>query len=339
MVSNMAQGSTQNIHNTYRKKWPPKNNFRPYAKFSIQAMKFKKITVKCTSETSDLVSYTLHEAGSMGEVFDDYANIEQVLNEKRWDYADAQLFVPTDDCAVVGYFSMETSEQSVLRKLSELKSYDWADFSNLSAKIEIIDSVEWENEWKKYYKPFNIGKIVIVPEWIDYHPSCGEIKVLLNPGLAFGTGMHETTSMCVDLMQRIPIKDSRVLDLGCGSGILGICATALGAKSVIFADTDEQAITATEYNCTINAIRDPEILCRDVREMTDPADLVVANITADVLIGVLPVIKNALVKGGYAIISGIISDKKQLVLDAYSTDFTLVQALQKNEWSAFLFRL
>lgn len=302
-------------------------------------MKFKKITVKCTSETSDAVAYALHEAGSMGEVFEDYNNIKQVLDDKRWDYADAQLFIPNDDCAVIGYFTIESSEDTILQRIAALKQYDWADFSMLSAKTEIIDSVEWENEWKKYYKPFNIGKVVIVPEWIDYNPSFGDIKVILNPGLAFGTGMHETTSMCVDLMQRIPLSGKRVLDFGCGSGILGICAAALGAGSVVFADTDEQAITATEYNCKINGIFSPEVFCRDVREMTEPADIVVANITADVLIAVMPIIKSALGKGGYAIISGIISDKKQIVSDEYSKEFTLVQSQQKNEWSAFLFKL
>ncbi len=285
------------------------------------------------------MSYALHEAGSMGEVFEDYMNIKQVLDDKRWDYADAQLFNPTEGCAVIGYFTIETSEDLVLHKITALKENDWADFSVLSASVEIIDSVEWENEWKKYYKPFNIGKVVIVPEWIDYSPVGGDAKVVLNPGLAFGTGMHETTSMCVDLMQRIPLSGKRVLDFGCGSGILGICATALGAGSVVFADTDEQAITATEYNCKINNIVNPEVFCRDVREMTEPADIVVANITADVLIGVMPIIKSALGNGGYAIISGIISDKKQSVLDEYSKEFTLVQSQQKNEWSAFLFKL
>ncbi|MCH5154222.1 MAG: 50S ribosomal protein L11 methyltransferase [Clostridiales bacterium] len=302
-------------------------------------MKFKKITVNCTSETSDTVSYALHEAGSMGEVFEDYINIKQVLDDKRWDYADAGLFNPTDGCTVSGYFTIETAEDIVLKRLAALKDCDFADFSMLSATVEIIDSAEWENEWKKYYKPFNIGKIVIVPEWIEYSPSCGDVKVTLNPGLAFGTGMHETTSMCVDLMQRIPIQDKRVLDFGCGSGILGICALALGAKSVVFADTDEQAITATQYNCGINNITNPEIFCRDVREMTEPADIVVANITADVLIDVMPIIKQALGPCGYAIISGIISDKKQVVLDTYLKAFSLVQQQQKNEWSAFIFKL
>lgn len=302
-------------------------------------MWFKQIIVNCTSQTSDAVSYVLHEAGSMGEVFEDYGNIKEVLEAKRWDYADASLFEADDKCSVSGFFSMEIDEDIIIKRVMSLKAENWADFSALSASVEIIDSVEWENEWKKYYKPFNIGKVVIVPEWIDYTPIGGDVKVTLNPGLAFGTGMHETTSMCISLMQRIPLAGKLVLDFGCGSGILGICATALGAKSVVFADTDEQAITATEYNCKINGIDSPYVYQKDVRDMSEPADIVVANITADVLVAVEPIIKSALKNGGYAIISGIISDKKQTVIDEYNKHFTLVDSEQKNEWSAYLFKL
>lgn len=302
-------------------------------------MKFKKITVNCTSETSDTVSYMLHESGSMGEVFDDYGNVKQVLDDKRWDYADAALFTPTEGCSVSGFFTIETDEDLVTARIAELKNETWADFSVLAFSCEIIDSAEWENEWKKYYKPFNIGKIVIVPEWIKYDCACGDVAVKLNPGLAFGTGMHETTSMCIDLMQKIDLSDKRVLDFGCGSGILGICATAIGAKSVVFVDTDEQAITATRYNCALNGIDEPELFMRDVREMQEPADVVIANITADVLIDVCPLIKTAIKKGGYVIISGVISSKISAVRERYEKEFSLVEHEQKNEWSAFLFKL
>ncbi|MCH5165237.1 MAG: 50S ribosomal protein L11 methyltransferase [Clostridiales bacterium] len=302
-------------------------------------MKFKKVTVTCTPETADTVAYTLHESGSMGEVFDDYGNIRQVLEDKRWDYADAALFTPTEGCSVSGFFTIETNEDIITDKIFELRAQDWADFSSITVSVDIIDSEEWENEWKKYYKPFSIGKIVVIPEWIDFTAIGDNIPVKLNPGLAFGTGMHETTSMCIDLMQKIELNGKRVMDFGCGSGILGICAKALGAESVLFADTDEQAITATEYNCKINGISSPEVFLRDVRELTTPSDVVVANITADVLIGVEPVILNSLNKGGYAIISGIISDKADAVFAEYSKHFEHIETERKNEWSAFLFKL
>lgn len=275
----------------------------------------------------------------MGEVFDDYGTIRQVLDDKRWDYADAKLFEETEGSFVSGFFTLETDAQTIISRLDLLKNNDWADFSALSYETEIIDSVEWENEWKKYYAPFNIGKVVIIPEWIDCKTSGGDVPLKLNPGLAFGTGMHETTSMCISLMQKIRLTGKKILDFGCGSGILGICAKALGAENVIFVDTDEQAVTATKYNCTLNNIKDPKIYNCDVRKINDPADVVIANITADVLIDVEPLIKSALKKGGYAIISGIISQKADSVKATYERDFTKVDSEHKNEWSAYLYKL
>ncbi|MCI9459407.1 MAG: 50S ribosomal protein L11 methyltransferase [Clostridia bacterium] len=302
-------------------------------------MKFKKITVKCSSETSDAVAYALHEAGSMGEVYDDYNDIKQVLAEKRWDYADESLFEPTDACAVSGYFTAEIEEQLIFDRINELKKLDYADFGCISASSELIDSVEWENEWKKYYKPFNIGRLVVIPQWVKYTPTCGDIPIYLDPGLAFGTGTHETTSMCMELMQKLDLKDKRVLDFGCGSGILGICANALGAKETVFVDTDEQAITATENNCKLNGMTAPDVFLRDVRQMNEKADVIVANITADILIEVEPIIRSALKKGGAVIISGIISARADSVVAAYKKDFTLAESERKNEWSAYIFTL
>ena len=302
-------------------------------------MKFFKVTVDCSSETTDAVAYALHELGSLGEVFDDYNDIMTALNEKRWDYADESLFTPTESCSVSGFFDTETNIEAVTEKIRKLTELDYADFSSISVAVEVIDSVEWENEWKKYYKPFNIGKLVIIPEWIERKAVGGEIPVKLNPGLAFGTGTHETTSMCIDLMQRLDIAGKRVLDFGCGSGILGICASKLGAADVLFADTDEQAIAATLYNCGLNRITSPNVLCDDVRNIEMPADIVLANITADVLIDVEPLIKRSLKKGGYAVISGIISQKADEVKAVYANDFKYIDGEQKNEWSAYIFQL
>ena len=304
-------------------------------------MKFKKVTISCTSETSEIIAYALHEAGSMGEVFDDYNDIRQVLAEKRWDYADASLFEPTDNCSVSGFFTTEADDGTIKKRVKEFGSSFSAEESEKSAfafSSEIIDSVEWENEWKKYYKPFSVGKIVVVPEWERYASVGGDIPVRLNPGLAFGTGTHETTSMCIALMQTLDIRGKRVIDFGCGSGILGICASRLGASDVVFVDTDEQAVTATKSNCALNGIDDPTVLQCDVRTIDSKADVIVANITADVLIDVAPLIKSLLKKGGYAIISGIISDKAQSVVDTYKEQLTYMDGDKKNEWSAYIFR-
>lgn len=295
-------------------------------------MKFKEFVVKCTSAQSEDVAYALHELGSMGEVFSDYSVVKDVLDNKSWDYADSSLFEPTENCSVSGFFDIEANDDSIAQKIALMTGEN-------SVEVKIIDSVDWENEWKKYYKPLNIGKIVIIPEWIPHKPTDGSTPVYLNPGLAFGTGMHETTSMCIDFMQKIDVKNKRILDFGCGSGILGICATALGADDVLFADTDEQAISATEYNCMLNGIADPNVTCRDVREISVDADVVLANITADVLCDVEPIIATSLKKGGFAILSGIITPKLDIVKSTYDKAFTLVEQQTKNEWSALLYKL
>lgn len=301
-------------------------------------MKFYKVTVTCITEISDDISYVLHEAGSLGEVFEDYNTVKQVLAEKRWDYADASLFNSSDECFVSGFFDVESDISAVVDKVVALKNEDYADFSKVSVHVSTVDSCEWENEWKKYYTPFSLGKITIVPEWIDYTVSHRETVVRLNPGPAFGTGTHETTSMCIELLQKLPVKNSRILDFGCGSGILGICAKMLGAGDIVFVDNDEQAISATKRNCELNGIYSPKLVIRDVREMSEPADIVLANITADVLIDVLSIIKSALKQGGYAIISGIITEKAEAVRNAYSRVMKLVECERKNEWSAFIFK-
>ncbi len=301
-------------------------------------MKFKKVTISCTSETSEMLAFALYEAGSMGEVFDDYNDIKQVLSEKRWDYADASLFEPTDKCTVSGFFTTETDEETVISRIKTFGESGLFDIPASNIATEVIDSAEWENEWKKYYKPFSIGKIVIVPEWEKYTAVGGDIPIMLNPGLAFGTGTHETTSMCISLMQSLDLSGKRVIDFGCGSGILGICAKKLGASDVVFVDTDEQAVTATKNNCALNGIYDPTVLQCDVRTIERKADIIVANITADVLTDVAPLIKSLLKKGGYAVISGIISDKAQAVVDTYKKDFEYINGDKKNEWSAYIFR-
>lgn len=301
-------------------------------------MKFKKITVNCSTETSEYTAYVLHELGSLGEVYNDYNDIKTVLNEKRWDYADETLFAQNKDCSVSGFFTMETDESAVINAVVNLKINTWADFSTISVKSETIDSTEWEDVWKQYYKPFSIGKIVIVPEWIEYKPDNSQICVTLNPGPAFGTGMHETTSMCIDFMQKIDVCGKNVMDFGCGSGILGICALKLNAKSCIFVDNDEMATTAAKHNCMLNGITEPIIYNGDVKNIQQKSDVILANLTVDILISVKDTIKASLISGGYAVLSGIISSRLDELKKAF-TEFELVECQSKNNWSAIVYKL
>ena len=213
------------------------------------------------------------------------------------------------------------------------------DLGSLETVKREIDGDLWREQWKEHFKPIPIDKIVIVPEWIDYKAKDGEIKVLLDSNMAFGTGEHETTSMCVKFLGKYVQQDDTVLDVGCGSGILGISASKLGAKQVIMTDIDECAIVATEHNMKLNNITNGQVLLKNLLDdNTVRGDIIVCNIMAEVLIFFAPHIANNLNAGGKIILSGILVERLSAVKDAYlNAGFKFIEQDIKGEWSALVF--
>lgn len=192
-------------------------------------MKYRQMTVKVPHEEADLASCALIEAGSEGVSVKDAADVKEVLTgERNWDYYDASLDkIPDTGVALVtGCFAEDADVSGVY---DALRSYLGRDVEVLDS---LCDSADWENEWRKYYRPIDFGRLVVVPEWLD--GDYGKTKILIDPGMAFGTGSHETTGMCVELLADLDLKGKKVLDVGCGSGILGIAALALGARILHF---------------------------------------------------------------------------------------------------------
>lgn len=294
-------------------------------------MKYKEIKIHTTDDDADLVAYIAQTLGSSGEQITSYKDIESVMSsEMNWDYADDALLQPFSEVTVSAFFAEDFDESALKSALDEAGL-------NVALSAVCEDSSKWENEWKKYYKPTQFNNITIVPEWIKYTPKeKTEIVVRLNPGVAFGTGMHETTSMCINLMQCIDMKGKNVLDLGCGSGILGICALRLGADNCVFIDYDEQAIKATRENIALNDLNNFKVINHDVRSDGGfKADVVLANITADVLICMSDYVKAVTAKNGYIILSGIIDKRQEAVMAAYK-DCKILRSVKKGEWHAFL---
>jgi ribosomal protein L11 methyltransferase len=180
--------------------------------------------------------------------------------------------------------------------------------------------------------------VVIVPEWIKYESKEDEIKILLDSNMAFGTGEHETTSMCVEFLDKYVKSKDVVIDVGCGSGILGITAEKLGAKQVIMTDIDECAVTATTHNMKLNGTKNGEVMLKNLLDDTTvQGEIIVVNIMAEVLIAFAPYIGGNLKDGGKIILSGILTDRLEKVKDAYlKHGFAFVEQKIKGEWSALV---
>ena len=301
-------------------------------------MQWLQVTVTTSSEFADIVSLTLSELGSDGVSVSDCRDVKAVLDDRRsWDYADDSLYVQSDDVFVSGYFGEDFDVSELKCALIKLKQSAVMDTGTLEVSVKDIRNEDWENEWRKYYKPIERGDVVIVPKWLNYDGEC-KVKVFMDPGMAFGTGRHETTAMCISLMQEIPLDGKNVLDMGCGSGILGITALKCGAGLCTMSDIDMSAIESARENSVLNGVSEhSQFVCGDLK-LSGEFDVAFANLTADILLRLYPTLPCALVSGGYAVISGLIHARADEVLQCYFQKFELVKRLSEGEWQAMLLK-
>ncbi len=304
-------------------------------------MEYLQITISTVSEGADLVAMVLYDLGSEGVSIRDDADVRELIEKKlNWDYVDESLLKSTSGRALVsGFFSLDFDVQTAYNELDSLKEQSEIPLGSMEVTVSKISSADWENEWRKYYAPISLGSVIIVPAWLKA-PETDEIPVYIEPGMAFGTGNHETTSMCVELMQKMRVEKKSVLDMGCGSGILGITAVKLGANEVVLSDIDEQALTASRENARLNGVEDKcKIIGGDLNTGGVKVDCVIANITADVLIRLCETIESVLKSGGSAVISGIINARADEVERVYSKKFDIIEKNKKGEWQAMLLKL
>lgn len=304
-------------------------------------MEWVQLTVTTTSECADVVAMLLMDLGSDGTSIKDRRDVEEVLSSKRnWDYADDSLLNMRGDCAFVcGFFADSFDFSKVYDELALLKERAGESAGSLEVSKSLVRDADWENEWRKYYEPIEIGNVAIVPKWLSYDGKCG-VRVFMEPGMAFGTGKHETTSMCIELLQHIDVSGKRVLDMGCGSGILGVAALKLGAKSCVMSDIEQSAADSARENAEYNGVGErAEVYCGDLTEkICGSFDIVLANLTADILLRLKGLLSPLVKKGGYIVISGLIHARADEVLEAYSEGFELVKREKKGEWQAMLLK-
>ena len=305
---------------------------------------YVELTVKTTHEGAELVADLLESYSDSGvSILDVQDVIDLTKNGKNWDYADDKIFSLDETVLVRAYYKIENESEytkEIENLLYNLKINSPFNLGSLETQKKKVDGEMWREKWKEFFKPIKLGNIVIVPEWIKYEVKDGEIPVYLDSNMAFGTGEHETTSMCVEFLQKYVKESDVVIDVGSGSGILGISASKLGAKEVVMTDIDECAVTASKKNSVLNGIKNAKVLLKNLLDDEEiKGNVIVANIIAEVLVGFSKDIGKNLFDGGYVILSGILTDRIDKVITAYeNTGFTLKDKNIKGEWCALVFK-
>jgi ribosomal protein L11 methyltransferase len=301
-------------------------------------MKWYEITVNTTSEGTDLIADAFFSVGCLGGVkIIDKKDILDILDNKlMWDYVDEDLFRQSETAKVSAFVGKDELETKLdeFKKFTTERNYPVGEIT-----VNEVDDSVWYENWKKYYAPIEIGKFSIVPKWIKYDKK-GFTKILIDPGMAFGTGEHESTKMCLSMMSETDFHGKDVIDVGCGSGILGIGATLSGAKSCYMCDIDSVAVTAARENAKTNGL-DGAVTVETadlLQKKEKKADVVLANLTADILIRLSKELPKHINKGGSLICSGIIHSRKREVIDAFSSaGFALCKQLVMGDWDGLSF--
>lgn len=304
-------------------------------------MNFLELSISTTHEGSELVCDLLSNYSQEGVSVSDICDvIDLEKSGKTWDYLEDGVKDLGKDVVVKGYIAVDDhlTLREIKNALKSLKENCPFDLGPLEIKTQVIDGEKWREEWKKNFNIIRFNKIVVVPGWMEYEKKEDEITVILDSNMAFGTGEHETTSMCLEYLEKYVKKSDVVLDVGSGSGILGICASKLGAKEVIMTDIDECATETSEHNAKINDVKNATVLLKNLLDdNTVKGDVIVCNIMAEVLISFASGIANNLKENGIIILSGILVDRLEKVKKAYvDNGFKFVEQKIKGEWSALV---
>lgn len=309
-------------------------------------MKWNKFRLKTTTAAEEIVSSSLMELGIQGVEIEDKVPLTQADKEQM--FVDILPETEADDgIAYISFYLGEAEDkENMLKKVREelAELSEFLDIGEAVIEESQTEDVDWVNNWKQYFHQFTIDDVLIIPSWEKVKQE-DENKMIIHidPGTAFGTGMHETTQLCIRQIKKYVTPDTRILDVGCGSGILGMLALKFGAKYSVGTDLDPCAIDATHENMAVNGISKDqyEVMIGNIiddKAVQDKAgyeayDIAAANILADVLVPLTPVILNHLKQGGIYITSGIIDDKEETVVEAVkAAGMEVLEVNHQGEW-------
>lgn len=308
-------------------------------------MKWSEISIHTTQEAVEPICNILHEAGASGVVIED----PQELVKERKDifgeiYQLSANDYPKEGVIIKAYFVINSIIGKIIEEIKEavngLLRYG-IDIGFNKVTISEVNEEDWATAWKKYYKPVKISKyITIKPTWEEYEPENDQECIIeLDPGMAFGTGTHPTTVLCIQAIEKKLKKGDQIIDVGTGTGVLSIAAAKLGAASVLALDLDEVAVESAKLNVKLNKVQGVVTVKQNnlLDKVAEKADLIVANILAEVIIRFVDDASSLLNQDGIFITSGIIKRKKQEVKDALlAQDFIIEETLENDDWVAFI---
>lgn len=297
-------------------------------------MKWLEVNINTSKENEDIVTSLLYDMGANALNIEDPNDLIDLSNRKEgWDFFGIDLEgLDLEKINIKVYFSEEEDTQSILSFLKD--NIEEKSIGKIST--DEIEDEDYLYNWKKYFKPFKIGEnIIIKPSWEDYKEKEGDIIIDIDPGMAFGTGTHETTSLCIEALEEHVQKGDTVFDIGCGSGILSIASAKLGAEKIVAIDLDPACVRISKENINKNKLSDKIIVKHgDLLEVLEgKADVIVANIIAEAILSITDKINDYLKDGGKFISSGIILEKQDRVLESLKRNgFKIEQVKTQGEW-------
>ena len=315
-------------------------------------MKWKQFRLKTTTQAEDIVSSMLADLGIEGVQIED--KIPLTEQDKEQMFVDILPDIPDDDGTAYLTFYLDEEEDvapvlmNVRKELEDMRAF--LDVGECTIEESETEDVDWVNNWKQYFHQFYIDDILVIPSWENVKPEDSDKMVIhIDPGTAFGTGMHETTQLCIRALKKYVTSETEILDVGCGSGILGMLALKFGAKHSLGTDLDPCAIDATHENMEVNGIRKDqyEVMIGNIIDDTavqdavgsEKYDIVAANILADVLVPLTPVIIHQMKPGAVYITSGIIEDKENVVVEAVkAAGLEVLEVNHQGEWVSVVAR-